>query len=109
MLSKKNLNAKIANMEAKLKPLYRQIDQLCSKLNKQQEAKRSVAGRPGQSRSRGRPPKEGVHKLSELQQKLQQQSEKWEHEVEKAIRTVNKQIKDLNAEIEQRKMLLDRI
>lgn len=109
MLTKKNLKAKIANMEAKMKPLYRQIDQLCSKLSKQRDAKASASARGARSRSRGRPPKEGVHKLSELQQKLQQQSDKWEQEVEKAIRTVNKQIKDLNAEIEQKKMLLDRI
>lgn len=109
MLTKKAINNKIANLESKLKPLYKQIDQICSKMGKQKQAVRESRVRSRKTRSRGRPPKVGMHKLDELTQKLENQTHKMETEAEKTLRNLDKQIKDLNAEIEQKKMLLERI
>lgn len=109
MLSKKAIKSKIANLEGKLKPLYKQIDQLCSQLTKTKSPNKTRALRSSSSKGRGRPPKEGIQKLSELENKLRNQSKKVEQEIDTTIRNIQKNIKDLTAEIEQKKMILNRI
>ena len=103
MLTKKCIKAKIAYLESKLKPLYKEIDQLCSKLRKQKVYSNGKRKRTPETRNRGRPPKAGVEKLTELSQKLENQADKMDKEFEKTIFSIDKQIKDLNAEIEQKK------
>lgn len=63
MLSKKAIKTKITNMEAKLKPMYKQIDQLCSKLTVKKGVRKTRSSVATPSKGRGRPPKEGIQKL----------------------------------------------
>lgn len=109
MLSKKAIKAKIGNIKAKLKPLYKQVDQLCSKLSSKKEDRSTRTSGRQQSKGRGRPPKEGIQKLCELEQKLRNQTDRMDEEIEKIIRTLSNKAKDLTAEIEQKRLLIDRI
>jgi hypothetical protein len=109
MWSKKSIRAKLANSEGKLTVLCKQIDQMCSKLARQNTQPKNKNSPSTPSKGRGRPPKEGVEKLIELEQKLDSQSLKIESEIAKIILNVNKDVKDLSAEIEQKRMILNRI
>ena len=109
MWSEKSIRSKLANSDGKLTALCKQIDQMCSKLVKQKSQAKNKSSTPTPSKGRGRPPKEGVEKLIELEQKLDSQSLKIENEISKLILNVNKDVKDLSAEIEQKRMLLNKI
>lgn len=109
MWSKKSIRTKLANSDGKLTVLWKQIDQMCSKLVKQKSQGKSKNSATTPSKGRGRPPKEGVEKLIELEQKLDSQSLKVENEISKLIANAHKDVKDLNAEIEQKQMFIGRI
>jgi hypothetical protein len=108
MLSQKAIDAKISNLEAKLAGLYKQIDPVCSSLKSSRRPRVGSVNSFTSNKGRGRPPKEGVEKLIELQNKLKSQTKKMEEELERVAQGISKQVKDLNAEIEQKKMIMEK-
>jgi hypothetical protein len=108
MLSQKAIDAKISNLEAKLAGLYKQIDPVCSSLKSNHRPRVGSVNSFSSNKGRGRPPKEGVEKLIELQNKLKSQTKKMEEELERVAQGISKQVKDLNAEIEQKKMIMEK-
>jgi seryl-tRNA synthetase len=106
MLSQKAIEAKISDLEVKLDGLYKQIDPVCTVFKSSERAGAKSVNSFASSKGRGRPPKEGVEKLIELQNKLKNQTKKTEEELEKITQGISKQVKDLNAEIEQRKTIV---
>jgi hypothetical protein len=108
MLSQKAIDAKISNLEAKLAGLYRQIDPVCTSLKSSHRPRVGSVNSFTSNKGRGRPPKEGVEKLIELQNKLKSQTKKMEEELERVAQGISKQVKDLNAEIEQKKMIMQK-
>lgn len=100
---------RLSNIRSKLNSLYKEIDMQCTKFISPKNSKTRSAKAMLQGKSRGRPPKTGSTKLSDLISRLKSQSQKMEDESEKILSSVTKQIKDLNVEIEQKQVVMERI
>lgn len=96
-------------MESKLKHLYSEIDQLCSKIDSSNQAK-SISNRQTPTRaSKDRSSREGVLKLNDLQNKLKCQSKEVDSDTESMIKQIEGQVKLLNDGIQQKKAALGKI
>jgi hypothetical protein len=96
-------------MEAKLKHLYAEIDQLCLKISSSNQAK-SLSHRQTPTRaSKDRSSREGVLKLNELHDKLKCQFKEVHSDTESMIKQIEDQVKLLNADIQQKKAALGKI
>lgn len=76
MFTTKSIKSKIANVKSKLRQLYKQIDLLCSTTKKQKRQTSTKTRQASKSKGRGRPPKQGVEKLAELEEKVNNQLQK---------------------------------